>query len=251
MAQLAFQHRLRELEDGIGLGGLPQHALPLHAGHEMERMVLQLAVDAGVDGFAFEVGVGLYPLAGDALAGVLPEADRSLHQLLAGEDPVEAVELPFFLARVVLERALDGGDDRRLGAAVRSVQQDELVDPAGSHEPVQDPVDRVLHLFVSADGRPALPLLQGARPLVEGPVEELESAHRAARVVGGGGAVEVEAVPDVLGRVASVDAGLLEEAFHVLLEGEDGLVADESVAHLLADALQVAQRIHHASLAPR
>jgi len=212
-------------------------------------MVLQLAVDARVDRLSFEVGIGLDPLAGNPLG--LAESDRSLHQLLAGEDPVEAVELPFLLARVVLQRSLDGSDDRGLGAPVRSVQEDELVDPPGAHETAQDPVNRVLHLFVPADGRPALPLLQGARPLVEGPVEELESAQWPAGILPRRGAVEVEAVPDVLGRVARVHAGPLEEALHVLLEGKDGLVPQEGVAHLLADALQVAQRIHHASLAPR
>jgi len=216
---------------------LEQEPLPLAARDQEERVVLHLAAQPRIDLLALEVGVRLdHGPPGDLVA----EADRPLHQALVGEDPVEAVERALVLARVVLQRALDGGDERALGRSVGPVQQDQLVDPARANEGAEDPVDGVLHLLVAHHRRPALAFLQGGR-LIERTIEELEAPHRPRRLGHHLGAVEVEAVADVLGGVARVHARHLEERLHVLLEGEDGLVAEERTLDLLPDALQVAE----------
>src|SRR5207245_11383966 len=155
---------------------------------------------------------------------------------LVGEDPVEPVERALVRSRAVLERALQGGDERRLRRPVGTVEQDELVHAAGAHEGVQDPVDGVLHVLLPDHRGPALALLD-ARHQVEGPIEEFEPANAAGGPLHRLGAVVIEAVPDVLRRVARVHARGFEERLHVLLEREDRLVGAERSADLIADGL--------------
>ena len=183
-----------------------------------------------------------------AAAVRLAESDRALDQLLAGEDPVAPVKLPLLLARVILERALDGGDDAGLRAAVRAVKKDELVHPTCAHEARQDPVDRVLYFFLAAHRRAALSFLRGVRAGVERPIEKIEAAEGAARPLHRGGAVVIEAVANVLRRVASVHTGALEIHVHVFLKRQDRLVAKERLLDLLTDVLKIAERVHHATV---
>ena len=121
--------------------------------------------------------------------------------------------------------------------------------PSGAHVRIEDAIDGVVHFLLAHHRRAALPLLRGGG-LIEGPVEELEAAHRTRRLLQRLGAVEVEAVADIVGRVARVHTRSLEERLHVLLEGENGLVLEERAPDLIADALQVAQRVHDSAPPP-
>ena len=233
VAQLALEDAGGELEVGAGLGVLGEEPLPLSPGNEEQRVVPHLAGETRVDLLAFEMRVGL-DRSGPELG--LAEPDRALHQPLVGEDPVEAVERALVLARVVLERALQRGDERRFRRAVGTVEQDQLVHPAGAHERVEDAVDGVLDFFLSDHRRAALAFLH-ARGLVEGTIEQLEAAHAAGRPLDGLRPVVIEAIADVLRGVASVHARRLEECLHVFLEGEDRLVREERAADLFADGL--------------
>ena len=232
VAQLAFHHPRRELEVPGWLAVLREQPLPFAARNQEERMVLHLAGEPRVDLLAFEVRVRL----DRAGAQLLAEPDGPLHQPLVGEDPVEPVERALFLARVVLQRTLHGGDDGRFRRPVRPVQQDQLVHPAGAHEGMQHPVDGVLHFFLPDNRRSPLALLHSRRQ-VEGPVEQLEPADAPRSALHGLGAVVVEGIADVLRGVARVHARSFEERLHVLLEGEDGLVFEERTADLIADGL--------------
>ena len=120
----------------------------------------------------------------------------------------------------------------------------------GPHERVQDPVDGVLHFLLPHHRSAALAFLRAGGRLVEGPVEELEAPHAPPRLLQRLGAVVVEAVADVLRRVARVHARGFEKRFHVLLESEDRLVGDEGAPDLIPDGLQVAERVHHGSVTP-
>ena len=193
---------------------------PLRARQQQQRVVPHLVGDLRLDQLVVEVGERLLGAAGLEAAA---EADAALGQLLRREDPVEPVERAFVERRVVLHRALHARDERRLGAAVRAVQQDEAVGPPLAREVRDQAVDRRLDLLLPH---------QRVLAAVEGAVEQAPARHHAARRPHRLGAEVVEHVAHVLARRTQLPRRLRGEQRQVLGERDDPPVAREVVAHL-------------------
>ena len=198
-------------------------------------MILHRAGQPRVERVAVEVGEArqipfLHPRARE------PEP-AAAERPLAREDPVEAVERAFRRARVRLHAADQRRDQGRLGRAVRSVDQHQLVHAPGAHEVAERAVQRRLHLLL-----PGHPPRAAAR--IEGEVEQLpapDRPHRGGPVLG---AEVIEHVAQVLRRRACLPARRLQEGLHVLGEREDRAVLDERALHTGAHRREPALSLH-------
>ena len=205
----------------LGLRRALQQLPALRPGDDEERVVAHLAPHPHLDRFGVEVGVG-GELASTNGGRLLPEADAALHQLVGGEDPGHLVERALGLPGVELHPPLQPVHDGGLGRAIGPVEEDQLVHRAGPHEVAQQPVQRVLDLFLT--GHPP-------RPLAVGEVEELEAPCGSRGVRHLRGAEMVHHLQEVLGRVPALQPGGLEEELEVLLEGKNAAVVEEVAVH--------------------
>jgi hypothetical protein len=183
---------------------------------------VQLVYELGVHQLVVEVGVAV-----GAVGAVVPaEANPALLQLLRGKDPVEAVERALVERRVVLERTGETAHEGRLGAPVRPVEQEQLVDRALASEVGDRAVHARLHLLL-----PHQPIA----PAVPRRVEQAPARHHPARRLQLDGAEVIEHVFQVLRGGARVEAGPLEKCLEELVERHHATVARVGVAHFLSD----------------
>ena len=221
--QIAAQQVVGRAE-AAAIGGaepLADQLAPLAARQQQQRVVAHLVGDLRLDELVVEVRVGLLRA---AVLEAAAEADAALGQLLRREDPVELVERALVERRVVLHRPLQAGDEGRLGAAVRAVQQDEAVGAPLAREVRDQPVDRRLHLLLPH---------QRVLAAVPGAVEQAPARHRrraasAPSRCRSGRTRRARTGPPT----AAGGAGSAREQRQVFVERDDAPVAREAVAHL-------------------
>ena len=217
--ELAHAQVVGHHQPGRAGRGRVEQRHPVLERDEQHRVVAQLVADAGVDQVVGQVGERVGRAVG---AGPAAEAHPRLARALGGEHPREAVGRALIERRVVLERAADAADERRLGGAVGPVQQHQPVGAAVADEAGQRPVELVLRRLLPV--QPALAAHPGA-------VEQLEPADLAPRVPHHLRAVVLEAVDQVLRRAAHLPRRIGQRELHVLRERQHPAGAGEVVAH--------------------
>jgi hypothetical protein len=210
------------------------------AREQQEGVVAQLAGDTRLDGAVVEVGVAVARTRGVARGGAGGEADaREVGAAAAGKHPVEAVEHARVEGAVVLHRAHEAGRDGALGATVGPVHEHELVDRTLPREVVEHAVQLGLKLLVAHQAVAAVGLLLPREvkeaPAGEAPIGPLQ----------GVGAVVVEEVAQVAGRVAEVAARLGQGELEVRVEAQHPALALEARTLLLQPEAHGVQRGVH------
>ena len=158
----------------VGLGGteeLFQKQLALFERDHKQRMIAHVAGDAREDFFVRKLGV-----TSDVRVFVgVGDADAALGVALHREHPVEGVDRAVGFARIFFHAAHDGVNERGLGAAVGSVQEDELVVLPEPAEGSERPGQMILHLLLSD---------HLARNILDRKVKEVETLYGRLELVG-------------------------------------------------------------------
>jgi hypothetical protein len=224
--QLAVEDRVADHEVRMRCADVLEQTPPRRDRDEIERMVLALVDEARVDLGAREPRERLFT---ERIAQPrhVREADASALLSPVREHPREAVERAAIGAGVHLERALQRLEHRALRAAVRTDEQDELVDATEPREPGDRLVQLVLRLFLADQPVPAVELaVEQAMPR--------DLARRRADVA----ATEVvERILDELRRAPGVHRGLAAQDVEPLVEAENASRRLELLGHRVGQGL--------------
>src|SRR5580692_1241832 len=189
-------------------------------------MVAHLDDELGVDLVVAEVRIGRETPA----AGVLgTESQAPAHGLGRREHPVKPIERALVERRIMLERRHDAGRYRRLGRAVRTVEQDETIRPPLAHEVRERSINLFLDVLLADEGTAR----QSPRGLLPRQFEQSIAGEVTPGMVDRYFAEVVEDVADIPARIARIANGIGVEELEKLGEREHTATGTEALLDMV------------------